>query len=615
MFPSSPYREYIVIATVSVALGLNAVLPGFHEILFLISVFGSVPTFWSALDSIFKRKVTIDTFNVFALGISFAVGEIRSAAFIVLMLAFASLLDWRTSSKTKNAVEELLRLKPDKAFRIQGADAVEISVDDVRTGDILLVKEGARIPVDGVIVFGSVLINEAPVTGESVPVSKTIGDYVMSGTLNDSGICKIRATAVGKDSTLERMAELIREAEKNKSRSEKLADRFAVIFLPVVIAIGAITYALTRDLTMTSAIFLVACADDMAVAIPLAVTASIGKAASRGVIIKGSEYLDALAHMDTLVLDKTGTLTYGSFEFQRVEYANNVSEKYFWEMVGLAEQFSEHPVGRTIFQEARKRSAQIETPLETKVFKGSGIWARTKSAEVAIGDESIFSDMSIPVSPLATSALLAMRSQYGGTAVAVLINKVFVGVISVADVPRTEAQESIHEIKNLGVKEAIMFTGDNQAVAEIVAGRLGMTSFVASMSPEDKLRKLEALTSKSRIVGMVGDGINDAPALARAHVGIAMGRGGSAVAVEAADIIILTDNLKRIPEMIRLGKNTASVIHWDMVIWVASNALGFALVLTGFAGPALAAFYNFATDFFPLINSTRLFRKDNKALA
>jgi len=629
----SPIREYLLIIVVALALVVTLFFPAFSAasvVLWIAALLGSLPTAWATVAALYRRKITIDTFNIFALAISFATREIRSAAFIVLMLAFARLLDWHTEARAQDAVSELLRLKPEKARRIASGGVTEnVPAGDVHEGDILLVQDGDRISADGIIIFGTVLMNESSVTGESVPVAKYEGDKIISGTLVESGTAKFRVTDVGKDSTLERMAELIRSAQKNKSRSERLADRFAAIFLPIVLLLGIGVYVVTGNILMTAALFLVACADDMAVAIPLAVTASLGRAARRGVVVKGGEWLDALGKTQTLVLDKTGTLTYGSFALRDVDIFEGISPELFWRSVGVAEKFSEHPVGRAIFAAALEKFAptpdatlavSFPDPDEVKVHRGNGIWVRyggvkhaeaARRVEVAIGDEGLCADLGLRINVSVKKALKEKRDRIGGTTVLVMINKKYAGLITVADVPREEAAASMRALRKLGVKNIVMFTGDNEKVAASVSKQLGLTGYVAGMSPEEKMQQVETLIQKTTngTVAMVGDGINDAPALSRVDVGIAMGSGGAAVAVEAADIVVLTDNLARVPEMVSLGRRTASVIRWDMGIWVATNALGFVLVFAGVLGPASAAFYNFATDFLPLINSMRLFNR------
>lgn len=604
----SPGRYYLLIGFLISALILDIFAPQLKLIVFGIAGIGALPTLLRAFSDLRKKKVTIDTFNVFALAAAFATIEPRSAAFIVLMLTFADLLDWYAESRTSHAVRELLKLQPMTAFVERKGKISEIQVTEVRKEDVLVISSGSRIPVDGVVIFGNASVNESSITGESVPLAKVVGDHVMSGTLNESGVLKIRATHVGKESTIAQMAELINEAAKNKSRAEKLADRFAVFFLPVVIIIASGTYWLTRNTGMTISIFLVACADDMAVAIPLAMVAAIGQAAKRGVIVKGGVWLDAIGLAKILVLDKTGTLTYGTFEVRKVVYAEGVAEDDFWHSVGVAEKFSEHPIGRSLFREALNRHEKIADPDKVKVSEGSGIEAVLAGQKICIGNERMLVGSDTSFSDSARKAYESLQKDYGDTVSMVFRNNVFLGAVAVADIPRPEAKKTIEELADIGIERIIMFTGDNPVVAERVSGALGISEFRAKMDPEEKLRGLEELEKSGGVI-MIGDGINDAPALARATVGIAMGRAGTAVAVEAADMVILTDKLSRIPEMIRLGRNTRRVIRDDMIIWLASNILGFALVLSGIAGPSFAAFYNFATDFFPLLNSARLFRK------
>jgi len=596
------YREYVLIAFLAAGLAASLVVPAAAmPALFVISAVAALPTLLGAFDGLRQRRINIDLFNLLAIGISLALDEVRSAAFIGLMLAFARLLDRYTESRTHAAIEALMKLKPNVAFREKGGGVEEIAVEDVREGDILVVKNGERVPVDGVVVFGEAKVNEAPVTGESALVDKIVGDSVVSAALVESDALKIRATNVGKDSTIERIAALIREAAAHKSKAEKLADRFAAIFLPIVAAVGLVTWLVTRNASMTAAIFLVACADDMAVAIPLAITASLGMAARRGVVIKGGEWLDAIGRMRILVLDKTGTLTYGRLAIGDVSLAPGVDETRFWRAVGSAEKLSEHPVGRALAREAARRTGLPADPERFAVHKGEGVVARVESREIAIGNESLCRTLGADLS----------ADVPGARGVFVCADGKLEGRIQVSDAPRPGAAASLSDLKALGVGRIVMFTGDEEATAKDIAARLGIAEYRAAMRPEDKMRALEALLPEGP-VGMIGDGVNDAPSLARADVGIAMGGGGTAVAVEAADVVILTDDLSRLPEMVRLGRETRSVVRADMGIWVLTNAVGFALVLTGIAGPAFAAAYNFATDFLPLVNSSRLFRRRRK---
>ncbi len=599
---TKPTRDYIFLILIALTFGANLFL---HKplTLFFVAGLAVLPTFWNAAKATRHLKITIDSFNAFAVIVSFATGEAYSAGFIALMLTSARLLDWYTESRTHNAIEELLRLKPTTAFLKQGETITEVDANVIRTGDIVLVKSGARIPVDGVITEGSAHINEAIVTGESAPIEKNIGDRVISSTLVDVGVILVRATEVGADSTLERLATLMHEASLHKSKTEKLADRFATIFLPIVGLLGALTYAITHDLTMTAALFLIACADDLAVAIPLAMTASLGAAAKRGVIIKGGQTLDALSRLKTLILDKTGTLTFGNLSIRAIHLSPGVDEHHFWQVLASAEKYSEHPAGRTAYKEGVKRIGEVADPTDFKLYKGKGVVAEVGGEKIVAGTELLFADLGLPVPTVPNDAL--------GSVFWVASNGQLIGSVEVADVPRPEAAASLLRLRALGVNRIVMLTGDNELVAANVANLLGITEWKARLTPEAKLRILEELLAEGP-VGMVGDGVNDAPALARADIGIAMGSGGAAVSVEAADVVIMTDNLARLPEMMELGRHTLAIVKGDIAIWVASNLVGFALVFTGIAGPAMAAFYNFATDFFPLINSSQLFRSSKK---
>lgn len=605
----APYLEYAIILLTGLAVVGEFRFPEWEPILVGMSVLGALPVVSRMLAALMRREVTIDTFNSFAVIISFVMQEYRSAAFIVLMLAFASLLDHFTESRTSSAVEELLKLKPSKAERERGDGVIEeVPSDDIKKGDIVLVRSGGRIPIDGVVVFGETYVNEASVTGESEPVSKRAGDSVFSGTLNDASVIKIRATVVGKDSTLERMAVLIKEAEQNKSKPEKLADRFAKIFLPVVVVLGLATLFITGDPLMMAAIFVVACADDVAVAIPLAITATLGVAAKRGVIIKGGQWLFALAKIDTLVLDKTGTLTYGAFRLKELAIASGVDPISLWRYLGAAERYSEHPVGRSIFAEAQKHAEDIPESLSHEVVRGAGVLAVVEGKKIVVGNIRVFEHFGITLSGEVRTEYAMRKAEAGLTIAMITIDGVYAGVITVSDLPRADARTSIELLKRLGVAHIVMLTGDNEQVANAVAAQLGIDDVRANMTPESKLAVLDQLVKDGANVAMVGDGINDAPALARANVGIAMGGTGTAVAVEAANVIILTDELSRIAETIQIARRAVSVVSWDMGIWFATNVLGFVMVWVGLIGPALAALYNFATDFLPIANSGRLFR-------
>jgi heavy metal translocating P-type ATPase len=437
-----------------------------------------------------------------------------------------------------------------------------------------------------------------------------IGDAVYALSLNESGVIRVKATQVGSDSTIERITELIKEGNRKKSQPERMADRFAAIFMPVVLVAGGLTWYFTHDMSKTIALFLVACADDMAVAVPLAVTAALRRAARAGVVVKGGRWLTVLAGLKTIVFDKTGTLTFGSLGVKEAKPAEGIDKDKFWCSVAEAERFSEHPVGRALFREAISRCPWASDPRSFRPVDSTGVIIRNeKNEEVACGGRQFFSQDVCQGADQARQALSQLPERPGETVVGLVVAGQYVGHVIVSDTPRPEAVSSLAELKAMGVDNLVMFTGDAPETAQKIAGGLGIDTVYAQMTPDQKLDKLVEMKQAGKLA-MVGDGINDAPALAAADVGLAMG-GGTAVAVEAADMALVSDNLDRLPDMIRLARRTKRVVNRDVAIWLLTNIVGFALVLTGFIGPALAALYNFVTDFLPLINSMALFQKDD----
>lgn len=605
----APYRDWMIIGLILAGWGVLLVLPSFRVAFLILTIVGALPTLWhTVLDFRAARKITINTFNSVALLGAFLATSAESAAFIVLMLTSARLLEWRTQRRTERAIEAMLALRPTIARVERSSGVIEIPVRNVRRGDRVIVAQGASIPVDGVVLSGAALIDESSVTGESMPILRRRGDNVMSGTIATTGALVFRAERVGRNSTVERLILLLKEAQQNASTPEKIADRFARWFLPVVLVLAVGVGVANQAVTAAIAILLVACADDMAVAIPLAMSASIGAAARRGIIVKGGAVFDGLKNIRTLVFDKTGTLTYGQFVVSKIHiFDHHLSERTLWTMVGMAEKFSEHPVGRSILREAQSRVLHIPDPDTVKVIAGAGIIVTQKGQQIAVGGPELIKAMRITMST-AQKSLLKTWSASGARGIFIIVaGRTIVGMMLFRDQPRTEAREVISQLRDLGIERIVMLTGDSTSIAQSIADGLGITEIHAELTPRDKVRMIKELKREGPLA-MIGDGINDAPALALADVGIAMGKHGAAVTVEAADVVILNDDLTRLPEVIGLAQRTMRTIIGDIAIWAVSNALGFTLVFTRLLGPELAAAYNFVTDFFPLLNSARLFK-------
>lgn len=608
-----PTREYILSAALILVLILDKVFTGTSYaqpvalLLWVAAIFGALPLLFTAARQLWNKEITIEVFNLFALIVALLLNHPIAAIWIDLMLTFAAYLEWRTRSRASTAVEELLRLRPEIAHREREGDRIEdITPEAVLVDDILVVKTGERVPVDGVIVFGEAILDESSFTGESVPQEKTIGAEVYTATILAGGTLKIKATHVGEDTTLARLLKLMQAAALSKSKAQRFADRFAKVFLPVVALSGLVIYLFTRDSTMVAAFFLIICADDIAVAIPLAMEASLGEAARRGVIIKGGKHVEALAKIKTVVFDKTGTLTLGQFAVDSIEVAEGVPIRQFWQYVAQAEKFSEHPIGKAVYKEACKVVGEPRDPEHVEIIKGAGVRIISEGTTVVIGNQRALALSGITLTGEAEACLLGGHHHEGKTILLVYVGGKYFGSIIAADTPKLEAKAALHALSAMGI-HTVMLTGDREEVARDIAGILGIEEFLAGLTPEDKLTRIAEFSEKG-IVAMVGDGVNDAPALVRADIGIAMGSIGTAVAIEAADVIVLTDQLERIPEMIGLARRTRGVVLGNVGIWFVTNSIGIFLVLSRFAEIPLAAAYNFGTDFLPLLNSTRLFR-------
>lgn len=610
---SAPIRQITLILLVLLGFTVSWVgFPNGHTSLLVFSVLGGLPTIWGGLRSIWEEhRISIDTFNMLGLLLAYGMLDASSAGFIVLMLQSASLLEWNTRCHASRAVSELLALRPEHAT-VEGINGVlqEVSIEDVHAGSVVLVREGERIPVDGVIISGSASIDASSMTGESALQNKSFGDDVLGITVVVEGHLRVRATTVGKESTVSRMIKIVESAEKNKSKTHLMADRFAQIFLPLVVLGGIGVFLFTHDVTMVIAFFLVACADDIAVSIPLAFSAALGQAARNGIIIKGGKWLEALARVKTFVLDKTGTLTYGTFSVREAYIESGVNESIFWRSVAGIERYSAHPIGKALYRDAQQKYDGKELPEAEDIvtYDGAGIIGRVNGVRVAVGDEDIVEASGLEMQESVYQKFLKKKEQNEMTTLFVFLDNVFSGFITIADAPKEDARKDIEALRGEGIERIIMLTGDTESTARDVANTLGISEFRYGLRPEDKVMEVENAL-KNGDVAMVGDGVNDAPVLARSSVGIAMGIRGTAIAIESADIVLLEDDLGRLSYLVRLGRKTLSVVRWNVVIWVITNLVGFVLVLVGVLDPALAALYNFITDFLPLINSGRLFIK------
>lgn len=575
-------------------------------LLFLVSAIATLPVILSAIEAIRNKKISVDLLASVALIASFAAKQWDSVAFINLMLASARIFGDYTESRAHAAIEGLLKLRPEKIKVRCGSIISEIRVSDVKIGDLIIIESGERIPVDGEIIQGEASIDQSSLTGESIPVPKAVGDKVLSSTLNVSGSLTVRTEKIGKDTTLEKIISLVDESQKEKSNMRTLADKFAGWYI-VLAFVGAISiYIFSKDINLVLAVLLVICADDIAVALPLAFYSAIAYAARRGVIIKGGKFLEGLIKIKTIVVDKTGTMTLGKMKVEEIFSFDGEDDRKIISIAASVEFFSEHPMAKAIIHYAKQNKIVFEKPDNFEEKPGRGATATCGGKKCISGSQSFFKESGIEITADVSQKIKEYEDK-GFSIILIGRDKKVAGLAILADEIRPGAKKAIESMKNLGVKNWIMLTGDNEKAAGRVAGELGINEFHANLLPEQKVEFIKLHLQKSPSTAMIGDGVNDAASLALADIGIAMGAVGSDAAIEAADIALMKDDLSELPEIIKLGKYTMKIARQDFIIWIITNGAGLALAFTRVIGPEGAAAYNFVTDFFPLLNSIRLF--------
>ncbi|MGC9611084.1 MAG: cation-translocating P-type ATPase [Minisyncoccia bacterium] len=585
---------------------ISASLDGY--LLFSISIIGTLPVILSAVRSVKEKKISVDLLASLALVASIINGEWASAAFINLMLTSARIFGEYTEGKAKAAIKSLLKLRVERVKVKRNGKILEIHINDLRVGDLVVVESGERVPIDGLVEEGEASIDQSSLTGESVPVNKSKGDKIFSSTLAVSGSLTVRAEKIGKDTTLEKIIALVENSQGEKASIRTTADKFAKWYIIFALLLTVIIYAVFRDMNLLLSLLLVACADDIAIAVPMTFLAAIGYAARRGVILKGGGYLENLTKVKTFVMDKTGTITRGKMKVENVAIYNGFSESDVLAFAGMAEFFSDHPVARAISDYLKNRNVSFEKPNDFKETPGKGITAVHKKQKITAGKLSFLEESGVEVSEKEKEDIKKAQNN-GYSATLIGYGDKLVGTIFSADDIRPGFREVVNDMKKLGVEKIVMLTGDNEKVAARIARETGITDFHANLMPEDKIAYLKKYLKPGTDskVGMVGDGVNDAAALALSDVGIAMGVIGSDAAIEAADIALMKDDLREIPKTIELGLYTQKIARQDFWIWGLVNAAGLILVFARILGPEGASAYNFATDFLPLINSMRLF--------
>ena len=568
--------------------------------------FGGYQRLLTGFKDIYHRKITVNVFVAVALIATVAVGEFLSAAIIVFIMSVAGAFESYTLDKNRRSIRNLLDLTPKVAtIRRQGQEVV-IAVSEVQVGDVAVVRPGERIPVDGVVNAGASSVNQAPITGESMPVEKFAGNEVFSGTLNETGRLEILTTKTGEDTTLARIVHLVESAQETKAPIQNLADRFTVWFLPAVIALAVLGLFTSGDIKVAVSILLVACPCAFAIATPTAVTAGISNMARRAVLIKGGIFFELAGKLDTLLVDKTGTFTLGKPKAVEVIAFDGVPQDNVLRLAAIAEKYSEHPLAKAVNALSNERGIETPDPDEFRAEVGMGVTAVWSNKEILVGQDKYLRANGVSI-PENISQTVSDQIQQGRTAMLVANDKKPVGLIAIADEIRPETSRAIMSLKkDFNIEKITMLTGDNPMVAKAVAAEIGVDDFQAELLPEQKQEFVRGLQREGRLVGMIGDGINDAPALALADIGFAMGTGGADVAIESSDVTLMNDDLSRVAEFVWMSQKVLRRIKLNIFFSIVYNVVGLFLASLGMLTPVLAVIFQEAGCITVVFSSTLL---------
>jgi len=580
-----PWRNLQVVASAlsGLLLGIGffgsmlGISPLLETGIYLLSVFiGSWYFIKEGLETLLEeRQIGIEILMAVAAVTAGLLGQWAEAAMLVFLYSISEAAEGYTEERTRNAIRALMELAPKTALVIRDNQEILIPAEELRVGDVFIVKPGEAVATDGEIIEGHSSLNQAPVTGESVPVEKNTGDVVFAATLNGEGALTIRVTKTTANNTLARIIQMVEEAQSSKGKSQRFIERFGRRYSPVVLATGILLAVIPpvffaqewQEWIMRATVFIVAAAPcALVISIPITLVAAIGTAGRKGILIKGGVHLENLAKVRVIALDKTGTLTVGQPQLSEIVPFYGLTEKQLLAMAVALESRSQHPLASAIMNAAAEKNIEVIPAQDFQSLTGAGAKGKINNETIYIGKPDLFTGMGIDLKPV--KAQVSELQQSGNTVILIGTDQQLYGLIAVIDPLRPEVENTIRELRLAGIEKIIMLTGDNTLAANAIATRAGIDEVFAELKPEDKKRKIEELDQKYGRVAMVGDGVNDAPALAVAHVGIAMGAAGTDVALETADVALMADDLSRLPYLIRFSRRNWRIIQQNLILSV-----------------------------------------------
>lgn len=583
---------------------------GYQVILAVASIIAVIPIAVRAWSALRNKVFSIELLVSIAVIGAFIIGEFNESAIVTFLFLFGSYLESKTLQKTRTAIKGLTDMSPTTATLVTDDGTEEVDVDDVDEGDVVLVKTGSQVPVDGIVVEGNGYLNEASITGEARQINKQLKDSVYSGTMVENGYLKIKATQVGDDTTFAKIIELVEEAQDTKSKAEKFIDRFAQYYTPAVLVLAVLVFAFSRDFRLAITVLVLGCPGALVIGAPVSNVAGIGNGAKRGILIKGGEVVDTFAKVDTLVFDKTGTLTEGNTAVTTMHtYTNNADNQLA--LAAAIEGVSDHPLGQAIVSYADQQSVGVAPVLDdTGTVKGQGICAQVGKQEVVIGNQKMLTAHNIKLNPTQLKDLNDLQAGGQSTVIMAVDGQVQL-IFGIADTIRPGVKDSLAALKAQGIKKLVMLTGDNELTAQAVANELNLDEVHANLLPEEKVEYVKKLKAAGNTVAFIGDGINDSPSIANADIGIAMGS-GTDVAIDTSDVVLMQSSFPALAHAHGLAKKTVSNTRENIFIAIATVAFLLIGLIFGYIYMASGMFVHEASILVVIFNAMRLINFQTK---